>query len=79
MKGEKGLKGEKVMKGNTKCAARPLLYQTPVNKELLSWNLIMNDFHLPESVVTLQRNTRSLILPRNPSFETSKGWICQFK
>ena len=73
------MKGEKVMKGNAKCAGRPLLYQTLVNEELLSWNLIMNDFHLPESVVTLQRNTRSLILPRNPSFETSKSWIFQFK
>ena len=46
--------------------------------KVVSWILIMNDFHLAVFVLSLQKKVKSLILPHNPSFETSGGWIGQF-
>ena len=60
-------------------AGRPLSYPTAVDEELLSWILIMNDLHLPVSVLALQKKAELLILPHNPSFEASKGWIHQLR
>ena len=54
-------------------------YRTQLNKELLSWLLIMNDLHLPVSILALQKKAKSLILPHNHCFEASRGWVCQFK
>ena len=39
----------------------------------------MNDLHLPVSILALQKKAKSLILPQNPCFEASRGWIRQFK
>ena len=39
----------------------------------------MNDFHLPVSILALQKKTKSIILPHNPCFEASRGWVRQFK
>ena len=72
-----GFKGGKVW--NTKGAGLPLSYPASIDEELLSWLLIMNDLHLPVSILALQKKAKSLILPHNPCFEASRGWICQFK
>ena len=74
-----GFKGGKAWKGNTKSAGRQLYYPASIDEELLSWLLIMNDLHLPVSILTLQKKAKSLILPYNPCFEASRGWVCQFK
>ena len=66
-----GFKGGNAWKGNAKGTRRP--------EELLSWLLIMNDLHLPVSILALQKKAKSLILPHNPCFEASRGWVCQFK
>lgn len=66
-------------KGNSKRAGRILPYPTLVDEDLLSWILIINDLHLPVSVLALQKKSKSRILLHNPSFETSKGCIHQFK
>lgn len=53
---------------------------TFVDKELLSWILIINYLYLPVSVIALQRKAKSLLILRhNPSSEASKDWIRQFK
>ena len=64
---------------NTKGAGLPLSYPASIDEELLSWLLIMNDLHLPVSILALQKKAKSLILPQNPCFEASRGWIRQFK
>ena len=74
-----GFKGGKAWKGNAKGAGRPLSYPASIDEELLSWLLIMNDLHLPVSILALQKKAKSLILPQNPCFEASRGWIRQFK
>ena len=74
-----GFKGGKAWKGNTKSAGRQLYYPASIDEELLSWLLIMNDLHLPVSILALQKKAKSLILPQNPCFEASRGWIRQFK
>ena len=74
-----GFNKEKAWKGNTRGAGRPLSYPTLVDKELLSWILIVNDVHLPVSALTLQKNVKSLILSHNSSIEPSEGWISHFK
>ena len=74
-----GFQGGKTWKGNTKGAGRPLSYPTSVDEELISWILIMNDLHLPVSVLALQKKAKSLILPHNPDFEASRGWIRRFR
>ena len=74
-----GFKGGKAWKGNTKSAGRQLYYPASIDEELLSWLLIMNDLHLPVSILALQKKAKSLILPHNPCFETSRGWVRQFK
>ena len=66
-------------KGNSKRAGRTLPYPTLVDEDLLGWILIINDLLLPVSVLALQKKSKSIILPHNPSFETSKGCIHQFK
>ena len=73
----KVLKEEK--RGGAEGAGRPLSYPASIDEELLSWLLIMNDLHLPVSILTLQKKAKSLILPYNPCFEASRGWVCQFK
>ena len=72
-----GFKGGKVW--NTKGAGLPLSYPASIDEELLSWLLIMNDLHLPVSILALQKKAKSLILAHNPSFEASRGWVRQFK
>ena len=72
-----GFKGGKVW--NTKGAGLPLSYPASIDEELLSWLLIMNDLHLPVSILALQKKAKSLILPHNPCFEASRGWVRQFK
>ena len=74
-----GFKGGKAWKGNAKGAGRPLSYPASIDEELLSWLLIMNDLHLPVSILALQKKAKSLILPPNPCFEASRGWVRQFK
>ena len=74
-----GFKCGKAWKGNSKGAGGPLSYPTLVDEELLSWIPIMNDFHLPVSVLALQNKAKSLILPHKPSPGASRGWICQSK
>ena len=74
-----GFKGEKEWKGNAKGAGRPLSYPASIDEELLSWLLITNDIHLPVSLLALQKKTKSLILPHNPCFENSRGWVHQLK
>ena len=72
-------KGGKACKGNAKGAGCPLPDPASIDEELLSWLLIMNDLHLPVSILALQKNAKSLILPHNPCFEASRGWVRQFK
>ena len=72
-----GFKGGKVW--NTKGAGLPLSYPASIDEELLSWLLIMNDLHLPVSILALQKKAKSLILPHNPCFEASRGWVRQVK
>ena len=43
-------------KGNAKGAGRPLSYPTSADEELLCWTLIMNDHHLPVSILALKQN-----------------------
>ena len=74
-----GFKGGKAWKGNAKGAGRPLSYPASIDEELLSWLLIMNDLHLPVSILALQKKAKSLILPHNPCFEANRGWVHQFK
>ena len=74
-----GFKGGKAWKGNAKGTGRSLSYPASIDEELLSWLLIMNDLHLPVSILVLQKNAKSLILLHNPFFEASRGWIRQFK
>ena len=74
-----GFKGRKAWIGNAKCAGRPLSYPASIDEELLSWLLIMNDLHLPVSILVLQKKAKSLILPHNPYFEASSGWVRQFR
>ena len=76
-----GFKGGKASKGNAEGAGRPLSYPASIDEELLvrSWLLIMNDLHLPVSILALQKKAKSLILPHNPCFEASRGWVRQFK
>ena len=38
----------------------------------------MNDFHLPVSILALQKKTKSIMLPHNPCFEASRGCVRQF-
>ena len=78
-KSHQGFKRGKAWKGNAKGARRPLSYPASIDEELLSWLLIMNDLHLPVSILALQKNAKSLILLHNPFFEASRGWIRQFK
>ena len=72
-------KGENAWKGNTKGVERLLLYPASIDEKLLSWLLIMNDLHLPVSILALQKKAKSLILAPNPCFEASRGWVRQFK
>ena len=74
-----GFKGGKGWKGNAEGAVRPLSYPASIDEELLSWLLIMDDLHLPVSISALQKKAKSLMLPHNPCFETSRGWVRQFK
>ena len=74
-----GFKGGKAWKWNAKGAGCPLSYPASIDEELLSWLLIMNDLHLPVSILALQKKAKSLILAHNPSFEASRGWVRQFK
>ena len=74
-----GFKGGKAWKGNAKGSRRPLSYPPSIDEELLSWLLIMNDLHLPVSILALQKKAKSLILPHNPCFEASRGWVSQFR
>ena len=74
-----GFKGGKVWKGNAKGAGLPLSYPASIDEELLSWLLIMNDLHLPLSIIALKKKAKSLILPHNPCSEASRGWVRQFK
>ena len=78
-KSHQGFKGGKAWKENAKGAGRPLSVPASINEELLSWLLIMNDLHLPVSILALQKKAKSLILPHNPFFEASRGWVHQFK
>ena len=71
-----GFKGGKAWKGNAKGAGRPLSFPASIDEELLSWLLIMNDLHLPVSILALQKKAKSLILPHNPCFEAR---VRQFK
>ena len=48
-------KGGKVGKGNAKGADCPLSDPASIDEELLSWLLIMNDLHLPVSILALQK------------------------
>ena len=73
----KVLKEEK--RGGAEGAGRPLSYPASIDEELLSWLLIMNDLHLPVSILALQKKAKSLILPHNPCFEASRGRVRQFK
>ena len=66
-----GFKGGKAWKGNAKGAGRPLSYPASIDEELLSWLLIMNDLHLPVSILAFQKKTKSLLLPHNPCFEAT--------
>ena len=74
-----GFKGGKAWKGNAKGTGRSLSYPASIDEELLSWLLIMNDLHLPVSILALQKKAKSLILPHNPCFEANRGWVHQFK
>ena len=74
-----GFKGGITWKGNAKGAGRPLSYPASIDEELLSWLLIMNDLHLPVFILALQKKAKSLILPHNPCFKASRGWVRQFK
>ena len=74
-----GFKGGKAWKGNAKGAGRLLSYPASIDEELLSSLLIMNDLHLPVSMLALQKKAKSLILPHNPCFEANRGWVHQFK
>ena len=74
-----GFKGGKAWKGNAKGTGRSLSYPASIDEELLSWLLIMNDLHLPVSILALQKKAKSLILPHNPCFEASRGWVSQFR
>ena len=74
-----GFKGGKAWKGNAKGSRRPLSYPPSIDEELLSWLLIMNDLHLPVSILALQKKAKSLKLPHNPCFAASRGWVRQFK
>ena len=78
-KSHQGFKGGKAWKENAKGAGRPLSVPASIDEELLSWLLIMNDLHLPVSILALQKKAKSLILPHNPFFEASRGWVHQFK
>ena len=66
-----GFKGGNAWKGNAKGTRRP--------EELLSWLLIMNDLHLPVSILALQKKSKSLIFPHNLCFEAIIGWVHLFK
>ena len=74
-----GFKGGKAWKGNAKGAGRLLSYPASIDEELLSWLLIMNDLHLPVSILALQKKAKSLILPHNPCFEASRGCVRHFR
>ena len=50
-----GFKREKVWKENAKSAGRPLSYAPAIDEELSSLLLIMNDLHLPASILALQK------------------------
>ena len=76
---DQGFKGGKVWTGNAKDARRLLSYPASTDEELLGWFLIMNDLHLPVSILALQKKAKSLMLPHNPRFEASRGWVRQFK
>ena len=74
-----GFKGGKAWKENAKGSRRPLSDPPSIDEELLSWLLIMNDLHLPLSIIALKKKAKSLILPHNPCSEASRGWVRQFK
>ena len=74
-----GFKGGKAWKGNAKGTGRSLSYPASIDEELLSWLLIMNDLHLPVSILALQKKSKSLILPHNLCFEAIIGWVHLFK
>ena len=48
-------KGGKAWKGNAKGAGRQLSYPTSIDEELLGWLLIMNDIHLPVSILAYRK------------------------
>ena len=50
-----GFKGGKAWKENVKGSRRPLSDPPSIDEELLSWLLIMNDLHLPVSILALQK------------------------
>ena len=68
-----GFKGGKAWKGNAKSAGHSLSYPASIEEELLSWLQIMNDLHLPVSILALPKKAKSLILPHNPCIEASRG------
>ena len=74
-----GFKGGKAWKRNGEGAGHLLSYPASLDEELLSWLVIMNNFHLPVSILALQKKKKSIILPHSPCFEDSRGWVRQFK
>ena len=53
-----GFKGGKAWKWNAKGAGCPLSYPASIDEELLSWLLIMNDLHLPVSILALPKKPK---------------------
>ena len=61
-------KGGKAWKGNGEGAGRLLSYPASLDEELLNWLVIMNNLHLPVSILALQKKEKSIILPHSPCF-----------
>jgi hypothetical protein len=67
-------KGQHLAKGS----GRQLSYPREVDENILCWILQRRDLHLPVQRGSICQYAKSLILPHNPHFSASVGWLQKF-